>query len=69
MADFIKEQLPHSILIRQFNGNFVYQVPLEGFKADLFFYQMQRNRNKLRITDWGMSQCSLEDVFNRICEH
>jgi hypothetical protein len=40
VADFIKEQLPSSILIRQFNGNFVYQVPLEGFKAELFFYQM-----------------------------
>jgi hypothetical protein len=26
VADFIKEELPHSILIREFNGNFVYQV-------------------------------------------
>jgi hypothetical protein len=29
---------------------------------------MERNRQRLRVTDWGISQCSLEDVFNRICE-
>lgn len=68
VADFVKLELPNSILIREFNGNFVYQIPLEGFKAENFFHSMERNRQRLRITDWGISQCSLEDVFNRICE-
>jgi hypothetical protein len=68
VADFIKQELPSSILIREFNGNFVYQIPLEGFKAENFFHSMEGNRQRLRITDWGISQCSLEDVFNRICE-
>lgn len=68
VADFIKHELPSSILIREFNGNFVYQIPLEGFKAENFFHSMERNRQRLRVTDWGISQCSLEDVFNRICE-
>lgn len=68
IADFIKRQLPTSILIREFNGSFVYQVPLEGFVASKFFIEMEKNKNRLRITDWGISQCSLEDVFSRICE-
>jgi len=34
VSDFIKRELPNSILIREFNGNFVYQIPLEGFKAE-----------------------------------
>ena len=38
VADFIKSELPSSILIREFNGNFVYQIPLEGFKAENFFH-------------------------------
>jgi hypothetical protein len=68
VADFIKSELPTAILIREFNGNFVYQIPLEGFKAEKFYQTMERNRHRLRITDWGLSQCSLEDVFSRICE-
>lgn len=55
-------------MIREFNGSFVYQVPLEGFNPERFFIEMEKNRARLRITDWGISQCSLEDVFMRICE-
>ena len=66
--DFIKNELPHAILIRGFNGNFVYQIPMEGFRAEEFFRQMEKNKQRLRITDWGISQCSLDDVFTRICE-
>jgi hypothetical protein len=46
----------------------VYQVPIEDFSAEKLFSEMETNRNKLNITDWGISQCSLEDVFTRICE-
>lgn len=68
VASFIKKELPSAILIREFNGNFVYQIPLAGFKAENFYQTMEKNRQRLRITDWGLSQCSLEDVFSRICE-
>jgi hypothetical protein len=37
VAQFIKVELPSAILIREFNGNFVYQIPLEGFKAEKFY--------------------------------
>lgn len=51
-----------------FNGQFVYQVPIEGFKAQDLFAKIEKNREKMMISDWGISQCSLEDVFTRICE-
>ena len=37
VAEFIKRELLNAILIREFNGNFVYQIPLEGFKAEKFY--------------------------------
>jgi len=55
VADFIMVELPTAILIREFNGNFVYQIPLEGFKAEKFYQTMETNRHRLRITDWGLS--------------
>jgi len=64
---FIANLLPQAILLRDFNGNFVYQIPLEGFNAERLFIEMEKNKDKLKIADWGISQCSLEDVFTRIC--
>jgi hypothetical protein len=46
----------------------IYQIPIQGFCAEEFFRQMENNKSNLHITDWGISQCSLEDVFTRICE-
>jgi hypothetical protein len=65
---FIKKILPKSDLLRQFNGNFVYQIPIEGFQAETLFNEMEKHREDLRIADWGISQCSLEDVFTKICD-
>ena len=64
---FVSKLLPQAILLRDFNGNFVYQIPLEGFNAEKLFIEMEKYKEKLHIADWGISQCSLEDVFTRIC--
>ena len=53
--DFIQQQCPRAILIRGFNGNFVYQVPMEGFRAQKLFVTMEKNKDRLKITDWGIS--------------
>lgn len=67
IMNFVQQLQPTAILLREFNGNFVYQIPIEGFNAERLFIEMEKNRDKLRIADWGISQCSLEDVFTRIC--
>lgn len=55
VMDFILKLLPQAILLREFNGNFVYQIPIEGFNAERLFVEMEKNKEKLRIADWGIS--------------
>jgi len=55
MHKFIEAHLPHAILLRDFNSQFVFQVPLEGFRAEKLFHEMEDSRSRLQITDWGIS--------------
>ncbi|CAI2381584.1 unnamed protein product [Moneuplotes crassus] len=65
---FIFKLLPNVSLLQEFNGNFIFQIPIEGFDAIKLFSEMEKNKRSLQISDWGISQCSLEDVFTRICD-
>lgn len=68
IIDFVKDLCPNVIMIQNFNGNFIFQIPIEGFNAEVLFQEMESNKEDLKISDWGISQCSLEDVFTRICQ-
>ena len=68
IIEFVAKILPTSQLLREFNGNFVYQIPIEGFQAEKLFNEMEKHKEDLKIADWGISQCSLEDVFTKICD-
>jgi ABC-type multidrug transport system ATPase subunit len=68
LVEFIHKLLPLSVKLRHFNGQFVYKVPVQGFKAEKLFNEIENSRKELCIEDWGISQCSLEDVFTRICD-
>jgi ABC-type multidrug transport system ATPase subunit len=67
VKDFVHELISTVLLLQEFNGNFIFQIPIEGFDAERLFTEMEGNKTKLKISDWGISQCSLEDVFTRIC--
>jgi hypothetical protein len=43
----------------------VYKVPLGGFDAEKVFHQIEelKSGGQLKISEWGIGQCSLEDVF------
>jgi hypothetical protein len=43
------------MMIREFNGNFVYQIPIDDFNAERMFIEMEKNRMRLKIADWGIS--------------
>lgn len=47
--------LPSAIKLRQFNGQFVYQVPMEDFDAEGLFNMIESRRKELKIVDWGIS--------------
>ena len=57
-------------MLQNFNGNFIFQIPIEGFDAENLFNKMQDPNETVNqyISDWGISQCTLEDVFMRICK-
>ncbi len=60
--------MPKAELITDFNGNFVYLIPNDGFNASNVYKQFEKNKDRLKIADWGLSQSTLEDVFTKICE-
>ena len=55
VSSFVKRILPNSILLREFNGNFVFQVPAEHFDAEKLFIEMEKNKQRMKIADWGIS--------------
>ena len=67
--EFIQKNVPSSSLTQSFNGNFVFEIPIKSFNLGELFFQIESNKKKLLISDWGISQCSLEDVFTRICKN
>ena len=65
---FVQDNLPHSFLMRSFNKRLLFKVPTQRFHAETFFGNIEKAKYKLLITDWGINQSSLEDVFRQICE-
>lgn len=65
---FVKRDLPSSLLISKLNGNHIFQVPISGGGMSKFFEEMERNKIRMRISEWGLSQSSLEDVYLKIIE-
>merc|ERR1712039_672635 len=69
VKNFIAKILPGSELSEDNNGNFTFNVPLEGLKVSSLFDQIEGQRKVLGISDWGISQCTLEDVFLEVVKN
>jgi len=68
ITDFVEHLLPKAELKSVFNGNFVFEVPLEGLSISKIFESLEANKEELGISDWGISQSTLEDVFMEVVE-
>jgi len=68
LQTYIKNLLPKADLKSCFNGSFVYLVPTEGLEVSKVFEELESKREELAISDWGISQATLEDVFMEIVE-
>ncbi len=66
VKSYVKRILPNSELSEDNNGNFTFKVPMEGLKVSDLFDQIESQKQQLSISDWGISQCTLEDVFLRV---
>lgn len=40
-----------------------FEVPVQGLNLGKLFVQLENEKNKYAIKEWGISQTSLEDVF------
>jgi hypothetical protein len=66
VKDFVSAVLPHASLLSEFNGNLVYQVPQASCKVSFIFRTFEERKAEVGISDWGISQSSLEDVFLKV---
>ena len=61
---FIQQILPSAVLVERLAGNMNFRIP--NLVVSELFEQMEFNKEKVGIQDWGISQTTIEDVFMKI---
>lgn len=64
LETFVKETFPNSILRERQDSKTRYEVAAEGVKISSIFASIEENKEALQLGDYGVSQTSLEQVFN-----
>jgi len=64
VEDFIKANYPDFVLRERQDSKTRYEVPSEGLRISSIFASIEENKARLRLSDYGVSQTSLEQVFN-----
>jgi len=59
----LKTFLPTSSITEEFSGTATFQVPRQDLIISDLFTEMESHGKDNDITDWGINQTSLEDVF------
>lgn len=60
---FIAKQYPQSKLEQAHGGRLKYHLPQHGVTLSSVFSSMEANKRQLHITDYSISQSSLETIF------
>ena len=63
VAAFVRRMYPQSQLEQQHGGRLKYRLPQQGLTLSSVFSSMEANKKTLCITDYSISQCSLETIF------
>mmetsp|Transcript_9490 Transcript_9490/g.15074 ORF Transcript_9490/g.15074 Transcript_9490/m.15074 type:complete len:254 (+) Transcript_9490:1-762(+) len=63
VQEFIKELCPGSTLARNINGALDFDVPLSNLNLGPLFASLHEKRNDFSISDYSVSQPTLEQVF------
>lgn len=53
---------PNATLINKLSGTRAYQLPKGSVQLDKIFLEMERNKERLQITDWALTNTTLEEV-------
>lgn len=63
---FVKAFLPGATLLNSLAGTRNYQVPKGDVTLEKVFEEFENKKEKLHITDWAITNTTLEEVFLRI---
>ncbi|CAM42001.2 putative ABC1 transporter [Leishmania braziliensis MHOM/BR/75/M2904] len=64
---FMKAEFPEAVVVEGADRRFVYQLPRDRGFGDVF-QTFQANKERLHVTDYSVSQTSIEQVFLRVSE-
>lgn len=63
---FVREIAPGAILLNHLAGTRNYQVSKDSISLRKAFEELDKNKERLNITDWAITNTTLEEVFLRI---
>jgi ABC-type multidrug transport system ATPase subunit len=64
LENFVTEKFPNSVLRERQDSKTRYEVGAEGVKISAIFASIEDSKDRLQLADYGVSQTSLEQVFN-----
>jgi len=64
VENFMKETYQDFVLRERQDSKVRYEVPSQGIRISSIFASIEENKMRLRLSDYGVSQTSLEQVFN-----
>lgn len=59
---FVANLIPGVTLINELAGTRNYEVPKAGVSLEGVFQEMENNKDRLHITDWAITNTTLEEV-------
>eukprot|EP01119_Soliformovum_irregulare_P017548 TRINITY_DN5236_c0_g1_i2.p1 TRINITY_DN5236_c0_g1~~TRINITY_DN5236_c0_g1_i2.p1 ORF type:complete len:874 (+),score=298.14 TRINITY_DN5236_c0_g1_i2:32-2623(+) len=65
---FIMSLAPEAILLNELSGTRNYKIPKGSLTLDVMFEEMESMKSELGITDWAVTNTTLEEVFLKISE-
>jgi ABC-type multidrug transport system ATPase subunit len=64
VEEFIATNFPTAkLMMNSINGSYTYELPRNDVDLANLFETMERNANRLKINDWGITETTLEEVF------
>lgn len=63
---FVRQLLPSAVLLHHLSGVRHYEVPKKEVKLEQVFEAMEKNKERLFITNWALTNTTLEEVFLHI---
>eukprot|EP01117_Protostelium_nocturnum_P005730 TRINITY_DN2068_c0_g1_i1.p1 TRINITY_DN2068_c0_g1~~TRINITY_DN2068_c0_g1_i1.p1 ORF type:complete len:1746 (+),score=587.77 TRINITY_DN2068_c0_g1_i1:107-5344(+) len=64
--EFLMNLIPQAVLLNELAGTRNYEVPKESISLETVFREMETHKEELKITDWAITNTTLEEVFLKI---